>query len=240
MAQANVVTGSFWENQAAAPSDATIANIPVAAPSPTFTISSTTGLVLAAQTGGGTIAGLNAGDDTIGGFFNSSSVNVPGSSAVVNPPATLTDSVNRTFFEFTGTVSVTTGGTFTVTRDDGLTLVIGGLHVIEAPGATVPVPSTGTYTGPSGNLPFSLVYGECCGDTPVPWALDRIEVSTVARNEVELDPAFWSCLVFLNHNQASLVIPADISLLQSLLRSPTTARTDPPAGRDCNEGRLGR
>ncbi len=34
--------------------------------------------------------------------------------------------------EFTGTVSVTTGETFTVTHDDGLTLTIGGLSVVNA------------------------------------------------------------------------------------------------------------
>ena len=62
-----------------------------------------------------------------------------------------------------GTVSVTTGQTFTVTDDDGLELEIGALLVIDQPGPTAPVTQTFTYPGPNGNLPFDLVYGECCG-----------------------------------------------------------------------------
>lgn len=62
-----------------------------------------------------------------------------------------------------GVVTVTTGETFTAGHDDGLTLTIGGIPVISAPGPTSFVLTTETYTGPSGTLPFQLVYGECCG-----------------------------------------------------------------------------
>jgi MYXO-CTERM domain-containing protein len=65
--------------------------------------------------------------------------------------------------EFTGTITVTTGQSFTAGHDDGLQLQIGGSLVINAPGPTGFVNTTATYTGPSGNLPFDLVYGECCG-----------------------------------------------------------------------------
>jgi hypothetical protein len=71
--------------------------------------------------------------------------------------------MDNTLFNFTGTVSVTTGETFTVGHDDGLTLVIGGSTVISAPGPTAFELTTETYTGPSGNFAFQLVYGECCG-----------------------------------------------------------------------------
>jgi hypothetical protein len=60
-------------------------------------------------------------------------------------------------------VSVTTGETFTFKHDDGVILTIGGVTVIDAPGATAAVTTTGTYTGPGGNQPFVLTYGECCG-----------------------------------------------------------------------------
>jgi hypothetical protein len=60
-------------------------------------------------------------------------------------------------------VSVTTGETFTVGHDDGLTLTIGTDTVISEPLPTSFVDTIVTYTGPSGNLPFQLVYGECCG-----------------------------------------------------------------------------
>jgi hypothetical protein len=68
-----------------------------------------------------------------------------------------------TLWEFTGSVTVTTGETFTAGHDDGLTLTIGGLAVIDVPGPTSFATTTETYTGPSGTLPFQLVYGECCG-----------------------------------------------------------------------------
>jgi hypothetical protein len=68
-----------------------------------------------------------------------------------------------TIFEFTGTVTVTNGQTFTVAHDDGLQLMIGNTLVIDAPGPTAPTTTTVTYNGSSGTFPFDLVYGECCG-----------------------------------------------------------------------------
>ena len=68
-----------------------------------------------------------------------------------------------TMLEFTGQVSVVNGQTFTVQHDDGLQLMIGGLLVVYAPGATAPIITTVTYTGPTGTFNFDLVYGECCG-----------------------------------------------------------------------------
>jgi PEP-CTERM motif len=73
----------------------------------------------------------------------------------------------ETLVQFLGTVTVGTGQMFNVTHDDGLTLIIGGLDLGLSPGPTAPVVSVATYTGPSGNLPFQLVYGECCGGPAV-------------------------------------------------------------------------
>jgi hypothetical protein len=68
---------------------------------------------------------------------------------------------------FVGFVSVTNGQTFTVTHDDGLTLIINGVDLGFNPGPTAPVTSTNTYTGPTGTFPFQLVYAECCGGPAV-------------------------------------------------------------------------
>ncbi len=68
-----------------------------------------------------------------------------------------------TLMSFTGMVTVVNGQSFTVAHDDGLTLIIGGTNLGFNPGPTAPTTSTLTYTGLSGNLPFQLVYGECCG-----------------------------------------------------------------------------
>lgn len=71
--------------------------------------------------------------------------------------------MNNTLWDIVGTVTVTSGEMFTFRHDDGLTLDIAGLTVVSAPGPTSAVTTTGTYTGASGNQPFQLVYGECCG-----------------------------------------------------------------------------
>ena len=62
-----------------------------------------------------------------------------------------------------GSVSVTNGEQFSVSHDDGVTLNIGGVMVIDDPGPTSVIDSMATYTGATGNMPFQLVYGECCG-----------------------------------------------------------------------------
>jgi hypothetical protein len=69
-------------------------------------------------------------------------------------------------FKFEGTAFFTNGQSFTVAHDDGLTAYVGGTGsgnlVINAPGATAPATTTGTYTGPTGNQSFTFIYGECC------------------------------------------------------------------------------
>lgn len=80
--------------------------------------------------------------------------------------------MDATIWEFVGNVSVTgtvaTPQTFTVQHDDGATFVVNGQTVINAPGPTSPVITTGSYTGgASGNAPFDLIYAECCGGPAV-------------------------------------------------------------------------
>jgi hypothetical protein len=86
---------------------------------------------------------------------------------VENTPGTLASLMDNgtqgTLLNFTGSVTVTNGQMFTVTHDDGLTLIIGGTNLGFNPGPTAPIISTATYTGPSGTFPFQLVYAECCG-----------------------------------------------------------------------------
>ncbi len=80
--------------------------------------------------------------------------------------------MDATIWEFVGEISVSgtvaTPESFTITHDDGATFVVNGQTVINAPGPTAPVLTTGSYTGgASGNAPFSLIYTECCGGPAV-------------------------------------------------------------------------
>jgi len=169
LAQANVAIGSIWENQAAAGANATIANIPVTAPNVTFSVN--TPINFSSIVGG----------YTIGGFLAS------GGATILTGLGEAGNTLNNTFFEFTGVVSVTNGQTFTVTHDDGLTLVIGANTVVNSPLPTSPVTTTVTYTGPTGTLPFTLVYGEVFG----PPAVLNISLPLTAVPE----PSTWAMII---------------------------------------------
>jgi hypothetical protein len=144
-AQANTITGSIWEDQFTAANWATPANVPGTPADVTFTT--------------GTPINFFSGPlYTIGEFLASGS-----GSTVLTGASELGNTMLNTIFDFKGMVSVTNGQSFTVTHDDGLTLVIGGANVINVPGPTPPITTTVIYGGATGNLPFELVYGECCG-----------------------------------------------------------------------------
>ncbi len=159
LAQANTVAGQVWEVAGSVASDATIANAVTAAASSDPTVTFTEQSPLSLTAGGGYAASY-----TIGGFINSEA------GAAIGTPAhglSLGSSLNNTLFRFTGTVSVTNGQMFTFAHDDGLTFVIGTDTVVNDPGPTPSSNTTGTYSGPSGNESFTLVYGEACGPPAV-------------------------------------------------------------------------
>jgi hypothetical protein len=147
MAQAAPITGQLWKVPDAVAQNAVLANIPATAPDVTFDVNAPLNF---------TVAGTVNQFLVSGGAFN-----INGLASVLSSP------ISPSLIEFTGLVTVTTGQTFTVTHDDGLTLIVGGLTVISTPGPTGPVQTIQTYTGPSGTLPFTLVYGECCSGSAV-------------------------------------------------------------------------
>jgi PEP-CTERM motif len=104
----------------------------------------------------------NTSSFTLGGFLTGGGATILTGTAG-DLARNLDIGTSRTILEFTGRVTVTNGQTFTVTHDDGLQLMIGGLLVIDQPGPTSPITQTFTYAGASGNFSFDLVYGECCG-----------------------------------------------------------------------------
>jgi len=157
-AQAQVAVGSLWhvpESVVDSATGATFGNVPGTTPDVTFSVNSPFNF---------------SGDSvTVGTWLASSGA----FNITQNTPGTLASLMDGgtpqlgTIVTFSGVVTVTNGMTFTATHDDGLTLRIGSLDVISVPGPTSPSLTTVTYTGPSGNLPFSLVYSECCGGPAV-------------------------------------------------------------------------
>ena len=153
VAQANVITGSLWRVPEAIAQNAIPANVPGTTPDVTFDVNSP--------------MNFNASGATIGTWLGSGSAfniteNTAGTLAALMDNGTL-----GTLVEFTGFVTVTNGQTFTVTHDDGLTLIIGSVNLGFNAGPTAPVTSNATYTGPSGTFAFQLVYDECCGGPAV-------------------------------------------------------------------------
>jgi hypothetical protein len=152
-AQANTISGNLWHVPEATSQNAIPANVPGTPPDVTFQVNSPFNFF-------GTSV-------TVGTWLgNGSAFNVLENTA--GTLASLMDNGSQgTLLEFLGFVTVTNGQTFTVTHDDGLTLIIGGIDLGFNPGPTAPITSVATYTGPSGNFPFQLVYGECCGGPAV-------------------------------------------------------------------------
>jgi hypothetical protein len=147
-AQANVISGKLWHVPEVVTFNAVPGNVPGTGPDMTFDVNSP--------------MNFNATNATINTWLASSSAfniveNTPGVGG-----AQMDDGVMGVILEFTGFVTVTNGEVFTVTHDDGLTLIIGGLDLGFNPGPTAPVTSNATYTGPSGTFAFTLVYAECC------------------------------------------------------------------------------
>src|SRR5262249_49153685 len=139
---ASPINGSLWQVSNAIASDAILANVPATAPDVTFQVN----------------APLNFNNGTTVNAFLTSG----GAFNITGAAGALSRAISPSLIEFVGEVSVTTGQQFSVSHDDGLTLIVGGLTVISAPGPTGPVLTTETYSGPTGNFPFTLVYGECC------------------------------------------------------------------------------
>jgi hypothetical protein len=151
----NVVSGNLWHVPELTSQNAIPANVPGTTPDVTFSVDSPFDFSGTSVSVGTWLASSGTGAFSI----------------VENTAGTLASLMDNgdqgTLVSFIGNVTVTNGQTFTVTHDDGLTLIIGGINLGFDPGPTAPTTTTATYTGPSGNFAFQLVYGECCGGPAV-------------------------------------------------------------------------
>jgi hypothetical protein len=120
LAHANTVTGSYYHVPEAVSQNAVPGNVPAGTPDVTFSVDSPF-----------SFAATNA---TVAAWLASGSA----FNIVENTPGTLASLMDNnsvgSLLNFTGLVSVVTGQQFTVTHDDGLTLIINGLTVIDQPG----------------------------------------------------------------------------------------------------------
>ncbi len=160
------ISGRLWLVSSTVAGNAVPANIPATTPDVTFDVNSPIDF---AEYSSSTVGQWLSS----GGAFN----------VVENTPGALSSSVNTgTLVAFGGVVSVTNGETFTVTHDDGLTLIIGSTNLGFSAGPTAPITSTATYTGPTGIFGFQLVYGELSGAPAVLQVDLPLATPTIALN----------------------------------------------------------
>ncbi|RYY52195.1 MAG: hypothetical protein EOO05_22225 [Chitinophagaceae bacterium] len=152
-AAVNIISGNLYKVPEIITLNAVPSNVPVTPPDVTFDVQSPFNFTGTGVTVATWLASSSA--------FNITE-NTPGTLASL-----MDNGITGTLLDFNGFVSVTNGQTFTVTHDDGLSLIIGGLDLNFNPGPTAPITSIATYTGPSGTFPFELVYTECCGGPAV-------------------------------------------------------------------------
>jgi len=163
------VVGSIYENDPTGAGNAIPGNVPAGTPDVTFTVN--------------TPINFQSGNlYTIGEFLAS------GGAAVLTGSSQLGNTLDNTLFNFTGQVTVTNGQTFIAGHDDGLTLIINGITVINDPGPTPFSTTPATYTGPSGTFAFQLVYGECCG------APGDLSISLPLTSAVP-EPSTWAMMI---------------------------------------------
>ena len=122
LAHANTITGSLYRVTDAASQDAIPGNVPAGTADVTFSVNSP--------------FNFSATDATINAWLASSGA----FDIVENTPGTLSSRMDNgttgTLVNFVGNVSVANGQQFTVTHDDGLTLIIGALDLGFNPGPT--------------------------------------------------------------------------------------------------------
>ena len=144
--EATSITGSIWENDATGAANVTIANVPGTTPDVTFSLITSPNFPNATYS-----------PNTIGAFLTA------GGATVLTGTGTLGTTLDQSFYDFKGYVTVVNGQSFTVSSDDGATLVINGQTVINFPAPQSFTAHTATYTGVSGTFAFELVYGEQLG-----------------------------------------------------------------------------
>ncbi len=148
----SVVMGSVYENATSYPN--TFApTTPAGSPTATFTV---------ANPGGNDFSfyGSTNGDPsyTLGGFLASGGDTVN----FLTGGGAAGDSINNDVFEFTGTTTLISGDTYTITHDDGMYLYVNGALVINS-GAPTSADASSFVATTSGPVSFDLLYAEVNG-----------------------------------------------------------------------------
>jgi len=175
------LTGDAWLNQPISVSQNATLPTPASLPDLQFTVTSSDDLFFsscATLTPLGVCTGPNnaytVGNATTGWVGTPPVVGTQVVSGLSSPSgmslaAVAANTMDNSYWSFTGTANVTNGETFIVTHDDGASFYVNGTLIPGISGGpTAPVQTTITYTGPTlNNANIQLIYAECCGSPAV-------------------------------------------------------------------------
>lgn len=154
LAHADTVTGSVYEGATSYP-------FTFAPSTPTVPLTATFTVTNPGSTDFNFV-GNSPSSYTLGGFLASGG----GTVNFLTGGGASTDSINNDVFEFTGTTTLVSGDTYTITHDDGMYLYVNGALVISSGSPTVAIPSSFVATT-SGPVSFDLLYAEVNGEPAV-------------------------------------------------------------------------
>jgi PEP-CTERM motif len=160
LASASAIQGFLYQiPEATAQAGALPSNVPTGQAAATFQVNTNSALAFSGSDAGGATGTVVSNWLASGGAYNIQYNNASTATSLLDNATT------GTIIEFTGTIKVTTGETFTSTHDDGMYLSIAGVNLGFSSGPTSALTQSETYNGPSGVETFTLIYMDCCGGT---------------------------------------------------------------------------
>lgn len=157
IARADSISGKVWAGATHYPNNLST-TAPTGTPTATFTVSGT----------GDFINFYSGSDASLTGFLTTGINGLSNGDTVTYITGGNQSNINDDVMEFTGTVWVNHGETFTVNKDDAAYLTIGGIAVYSGLNDTSSTTqTTSPWTGASGYYSFDLLYQEVNGPPAV-------------------------------------------------------------------------
>ena len=154
LAHAQSINGSVWEG-------GTTGSVP-AAGSPIYSTTPTATFTLTNSSASSLLDFYSATDNGLSSFLTTTPSNTSNGDTLtyLTGAGAAGDGINNDLFQFTGTTTLTSS-TYTFAHDDGMTLYLNGVEVIDAPGPTAA--ETTDFDATAGTYSFVLDYAEVDG-----------------------------------------------------------------------------
>ena len=154
LARAQSISGSVWEGGTTTSVPPAGSSIYSTTPTATFTLTNSSASSL--------LDFYSSTDNGLSSFLTTNPGGTPNGDTLTyqSGASAAGDSINNDLFQFTGTTTLTSS-TYTFAHDDGMTLYLNGVEVIDAPGPTAA--ETTDFDATAGTYSFVLDYAEVDG-----------------------------------------------------------------------------